>query len=216
MTDEDSELGDFEAQNDSDHEQAQKEAAEAAAKQDQAPGELVGGKTAGRGVPELRQRSEHDREIQPGDAVKDLWGGSWLIAVKKAADTVREYDRQQADTKKSLLDYEGSRCMGATEEETVWLCFYLNTNNTLAGGRSGPYGFPESRICRYAYEATDGYKNGRFQDHLRLQVLEQVIRQFPNFQAQADEAATLFEAISAAFGEETASEAFELAEASDH
>lgn len=160
-------------------------------------------------VPELRQRSEHDREIRPGDPVRDLWGGGWLVAVKKAADTVREYDAAQPDTQKSLLEYEGSKCMGATEEDTVWQCFYVNANNTLAGGRSGPYGFPESRICRYAYEATDGYKNGRFQDHIQMQVLERLF----SHTASHAQWEMLQELAAKAFGQEMADEAQELAEA---
>lgn len=205
MTDNDSELADFESyQNDIDEQAAETEA--------DAGQELVGSRTPGRGVPELRDRSEHDRQIRPGDPVKDLWGGSWLVVHSKAADSVKEYDRQQPDTKKSLLDYEGSRCMGATEEDTVWNCFYLNGNNTLAGGRSGPYGFPESRICRYAYEATDGFKKGRFQGIIQMQVLERVAGAAlrsgnENFQA------TIRSMLNQEFGEEQAKEAFELAEA---
>lgn len=210
MTDDnDSALGDFDTQHDSDHEQAKNEAAEAAAKQHQGPRDVVRGSP----VPYLRARSEFDREIRAGDPVRDLWGGAWLIAVSKKANTVREYDTQQPDTKKSLLEYEGSIGVGATEEDAVWSCFYLNQNNTLAGGRSGPYDFPESRICRYAYEATDGYKRARFQDDIEEAVLEQVVRQFPNFQAMEDESATLFEAVSTVVGEDRANRVFELAEA---
>lgn len=162
-------------------------------------------------VPELRERSEHDRQIQPGDTVRDLWGNGWLVVHSKAADSVLEYDRNQPDTKKSLLEYEGSRCMGATEVDTVWNCFYLNSNNTLAGGRSGPYGFPESRICRYAYESTDGFKRGRFQEVIRMQVLEKIATeaQVGNSGFRKNVESLLAEA----FGEEAASEAFELAEA---
>jgi len=215
MTDE-SELGDFDPQNDSGTEEQTDADADSLPHPPQ-PGEereLVGSRTPGRGVPELRDtRSEHDRQIRAGDPVRDLWGGAWLIAVKKKADTVTEYDQQQPETKQSLLSYEGSIGVGATEDDAVWACFYLNQNNTLAGGRSGPYDFPESRICRYAYEDTDGYQNGRFQDHIQMQVLERLVRQFPNFQAREDEAATLFDAISSAFGEKKSQKAFELAEA---
>lgn len=177
----------------------------------------AGSRTPGRGVPDLRNsRSEHDRTIRPGDPVRDLWGQSWLVVVEKAADSVAEYDRQQSDTQPSLLSYEGSIGVGATEEDSVWACFYLNQNNTLAGGRNGPYDFPESRICRYAYEATDGYKRGRFQEHIQMQVLEQmvqVVRGYdPDFHDEIH--ALLVEA----FDKSTADEAFELAEAAqgDH
>lgn len=196
--DEDSELGDFDPQNDS-------EAQTESEPEGQQPQQV--------NVPHLRNsRSEYDRQIRPGDVVRDQWGGGWLIVFRKSADTVREYDAQNDDTKPSLLSYEGSIGTGATEEDAVWVCFYLNKNNTLAGGRSGPYDFPESRIVRYAYEATDGFKKGRFQDHIQMQVLDRLVAHFPDFQGKEDEAATLFEAISAAFDEETADEAFELAE----
>lgn len=206
MTDSDSELGDFDPQNDSGTEE-QNDA--------DADRELVGSKTPGRGVPELRKtRSEHQRNIRPGDVCRDIWGTAWVIAIQKKADTVAEYDQQQPDSKQSLLSYEGSIGVGATEEDAVWACFYINSNNTLAGGRSGPYDFPESRIVRYAYESTDGWEFGRFQDHIQMDVLERLVAQFPNFQGKEDESATLFEAISSEFGEGAAQEAFELAEAS--
>lgn len=176
------------------------------------PGHGDAGTPAPVNVPELRKRSEYDRTIRPGSPVKDLWGGSWLIAVEKKADTVREFDRQQPDTKQSLLAYEGSIGTGATEEDAVWACFYLNGNNTLAGGRKGPYDFPESRICRFAYEATDGYKKGRFQDRIRMQVLEQVMAASMVSGELDPEQARLL--ISTAFTPELADEAFELAEAS--
>jgi hypothetical protein len=146
--------------------------------------------------------------------VRDLWGGAWLIAVRKAADTVAEYDQAQPDTKQSLLEFEGSIGTGATEEDAVWNCFYVNQNNTLAGGRSGPYGFPESRIVRYAYEDTDGYKRGRFQDHIQMQVLETLAGE-----ALASGDPDVIEAVEAsmrkAYGSERKDEAFELAEAGD-
>jgi hypothetical protein len=214
--DEDSELGDFNPQNDSSTE-AQNDADEVP--HPPQPGEEDPTKAANRpdpqpkGVPELRQRSEHDREIRPGDTVWDMFGSSWLIVLWKAADSVKEYDAAQPDTKKSLLDYEGSRCTGATEEDTVWQCFHLNRNNTLAGGRSGPYGFPESRIIRYAYESTDGFKGGRFQDHIQIQVLEQIARAA----IEIDEQEAIREAsnlMAEAFGSDMKDEAFELAEAS--
>lgn len=157
--------------------------------------------------------SEYDRHIRPGDVVRDLWGGGWMIIFLRKAETVTEYDRMQDDTKKSLLEYEGNRAMGATEKDTVWQCFYLNKNNTLAGGRSGPYCFPESRICRYAYEATDGWNSGRFQDQIILDTLAKVAHAFPGFQHTDDEAATLFDAISLAFDEQMAEDAFELGDA---
>ncbi|AGM11310.1 hypothetical protein HHTV1_56 [Haloarcula hispanica tailed virus 1] len=194
--DEDSELGDFNPQNDSE-EQIEEE--------QQQPNQM--------GVPHLRNsRSEHDRQIRPGDVVRDLWGNGWLIAFKKKADTVREYDQQQPDVKDSLLSYEGSIGVGATEEDAVWACFYVNSNNTLAGGRSGPYDFPESRICRYAYESTDGFKGNRFQDNIQIQVLEQVADAVlrsgnENFRGAVESL------LADAFDSETAQEAFELAEA---
>lgn len=202
MTGNDSELGDFDPSADSE-EQTEEELQAPESDEANIPD----------GVPELRQqRSEHDRQIQPGDAVRDLWGNGWLVVHSKAADSVEEYDRNQPDTKKSLLEYEGSRCMGATERDTVWNCFYLNSNNTLAGGRSGPYGFPESRICRYAYESTDGFKRGRFQEVIRMQVLEAVASHFIDQDAGFRE--LLWDAMAAEFGEDAADEALELAEAS--
>ena len=217
--DEDSELGDFDPQNDSE-EQTEETEADADVPHPPQQGEereLVGSRTPGRGVPELRNsRSEHDRQIRPGDVVRDLWGNGWLIAFKKKADTVREYDQQQPDVKDSLLSYEGSIGVGATEEDAVWACFYVNSNNTLAGGRSGPYDFPESRICRYAYESTDGFKGNRFQDLIQMQMLERVAGAAlrsgnENFQA------TIRDMMEMEFGEEQAQEAFELAEAGgDH
>ena len=193
MSDNDSELGDFDPQNDS---EAQPE--------EQQPDTLAARRLAA---------SDHDRQIRPGDVVRDLWGGGWQIVFQKKADTVAEYDRMQDDTQKSLLEYEGNRCMGATEEDTVWQVFYLNKNNTLAGGRSGPYSFPESRICRYAYEATDGWKSGRFQDHLRMQVLEQVADAVIR-SGNGDFRSACESMLADAFDEETTQEAFELAEAS--
>jgi hypothetical protein len=215
MTDE-SELGDFDPQNDNGTEEQTEPDADSLPHPPQ-PGEereLVGSRTPGRGVPELRDtRSAHDRQIRAGDPVRDLWGGAWLIAVKKKADTVTEYDQQQPETKQSLLSYEGSIGVGATEDDAVWACFYLNQNNTLAGGRSGPYDFPESRICRYAYEDTDGYQNGRFQDHIQMQVLEQVadaVLRSGNEQIRGN----IVDLMADAFGLKTAQKAFELAEAS--
>jgi len=193
--DEDSELGDFDPQNDS----------EAQIEEQQQPNQM--------GVPHLRNsRSEHDRQIRPGDVVRDLWGNGWLIAYRKKADTVTEYDQMQDDTKPSLLSYEGSIGVGATEEDEVWCCFYVNANNTLAGGRSGPYDFPESRIVRYAYEATDGFKKDRFQDLIQMQVLERVADAAlrsgnENFQS------VIRSMMNQEFGEDQAKEAFELAEA---
>lgn len=218
--DEDSELGDFDPQNGSE-EQTEETEADAGVHPPQ-PGEDDPTKAANRpdpqpvGVPHLRNsRSEHDRQIRPGDVVRDLWGNGWLIAYRKKADTVREYDQQQPDVKDSLLSYEGSIGVGATEEDAVWACFYVNSNNTLAGGRSGPYDFPESRICRYAYESTDGFKGNRFQDLIQMQVLETLASEAlvgnSGFQEKVKSL------IGEAFGEEQAQEAFELAEAAgDH
>ena len=214
--DEDSELGDFNPQNDSEEqieeEQQQPEAVEPPT---QKAGQMQDPEPVG--VPHLRNsRSEHDRQIRPGDVVRDLWGNGWLIAYRKKADTVREYDQQQPDVKDSLLSYEGSIGVGATEEDAVWACFYVNSNNTLAGGRSGPYDFPESRICRYAYESTDGFKGNRFQDNIQIQVLEQVADAVlrsgnENFRGAVESL------LADAFDSETAQEAFELAEAGrDH
>jgi hypothetical protein len=132
--------------------------------------------------------------------------------VKKKADTVTEYDQQQPETKQSLLSYEGSIGVGATEDDAVWACFYLNQNNTLAGGRSGPYDFPESRICRYAYEDTDGYSNGRFQDHIQMQVLERLAT--TAIQHEPEEVTEGLETLMKnCFGVDQAKEAFEVAEA---
>lgn len=211
--DEDSELGDFNPQNDSEE---QTEETETDADAD-VPHQDGGLHIDGRGVPHLRNsRSEHERQIRPGDVVRDLWGNGWLIAYKKKADTVREYDQQQPDPQPSLLSYEGSIGVGATEEDAVWACFYVNSNNTLAGGRSGPYDFPESRIVRYAYEATDGFKGGRFQDHIQMQVLEQVadaVLRSGNETLRGQ----MEDLLADAFDSETSKEAFEVAEAGrDH
>lgn len=175
--------------------------------------ELAGSKTPGRGVPELREsRSQHQRNIRPGDVCRDIWGTAWVIAIKKKADTVREYDQQQPDSQDSLLSYEGSIGVGATEEDAVWACFYVNSNNTLAGGRSGPYDFPESRIVRYAYESTDGWEFGRFQDHIRDDVLEQVADAV--LRSGNDEFRDQVEDLLAdAFDSKTSKKAFEVAEA---
>ena len=195
--DEDSELGDFNPQNDVSEEQTEE--------QQQQPNQM--------GVPHLRNsRSEHDRQIRPGDVVRDLWGNGWLIAYRKKADTVREYDQAQPDVKDSLLSYEGSIGVGATEEDAVWACFYVNSNNTLAGGRSGPYDFPESRICRYAYESTDGFKGNRFQENIQIQVLEQVADAVLRSGNENFEGAVK-SLLADAFDPDTMKEAFELAEA---
>lgn len=213
--DNESSLEDFDSYQDDDGaEQARKEAAEVAAKNHEAPSDHTTDPDLRRSVPELRsERSEHDRTLRPGTPVRDMWNGSWLITLRKKADTVTEYDRQQPDTKQSLLAYEGSIGTGATESDAVWACFYLNANNTLAGGRSGPYDFPESRICRYAYDSTDGFDGGRVQDVITTQVLEQIA-----FQALAtgepDQIEAVEGAMKRAFGAEQKDEAFELAEAS--
>lgn len=195
--DEDSELGDFNPQNDVSEEQTEE--------QQQQPNQM--------GVPHLRNsRSEHDRQIRPGDVVRDLWGNGWLIAYRKKADTVREYDQAQPDVKDSLLSYEGSIGVGATEEDAVWACFYVNSNNTLAGGRSGPYDFPESRIVRYAYDSTDGWEFGRFQDH----IIEEAQEQVAQAAFEIDEPEAIREAsrlLKQAFGSKAGERAMEVAEA---
>lgn len=199
--DEESELGDFDPQNDSEEQNS-----------DEYPTEEM--QVQPPTLAQVRlEASDYDRQIRPGDVVRDLWGGGWMIIFQRKADTVTEYDRMQDDTKKSLLAYEGNKAMGATEEDTVWQCFYLNKNNTLAGGRSGPYSFPESRICRYAYEATDGWKAGRFQDHIQMQVLERLATTALEHETEEviDGLETLMKNV---FGVDQAQEAFELAEAS--
>lgn len=208
--DEDSELGDFDPQNDS---EAQTEEQNDS---DGYPPEVIEEMEVQQvNVPHLRNsRSEYDRQIRPGDVVRDQWGGGWLIVFRKSADTVREYDAQQDDTKPSLLSYEGSIGTGATEEDAVWVCFYLNKNNTLAGGRSGPYDFPESRIVRYAYEATDGFKKGRFQDLIQDQVMEQMAAQ-ALATGEPDQIEAVEQAMKAAFGTDRKDRAFEVAEAGD-
>lgn len=164
------------------------------------------------------QRSDHDRQIRPGDVCRDLWGQSWVIAVERVADSVAEYDRNQADTKQSLLEYEGSVGMGATEDDPVWNCFYVNSNNTLAGGRSGPYAFPESRICRYAYESTDGYDGGRFQDHILQQFLIKLLDRAIRMERQETIPEQFTESLhrvvhNAGFSDKRFTDAYEIADA---
>lgn len=120
--------------------------------------------------------SNYDREIQPGDVVRDMWSGKKLYVTQHAANSVREWDEQQSDTSKSMLAYEGSIATGATIDDRVYRCVFIKSNASFSAGKKN-YDYPESRLGRFAHETANG-DDLRTQDKIRAEAFARLMTQF--------------------------------------